>query len=55
MMSQFLYSLRQYLDQRNRGGNAAIGITPNMTDDQVARIAWQRLSKNAIGTTGMTG
>jgi hypothetical protein len=55
MMSQFIYSLRQYLDQRNRGGNAAIGITPTMTDDQVARIAWQRLSKNAIGSTGFTG
>jgi hypothetical protein len=55
MMSQFLYSLQQYLDQRNRGGNAAIGITPNMTDDQVARIAWQRLQSRAIGSTGFTG
>jgi hypothetical protein len=54
MMGQYLYTLRQYLDQRNRGGNAAIGLTQNMTDDQVALLAWQRLSKNAIGSTGFT-
>jgi hypothetical protein len=54
MMGQYLYTLRQYLDQRNRGGNQAIGLTPNMTDDQVALLAWQRLSKNAIGSTGFT-
>ena len=50
-MGQFLYTLQQYMDQRNRGGNAAIGLTPNMTDDQVARLAWQRLQRN-IGSQG---
>jgi hypothetical protein len=55
MMGQFLYTLQQLMDQRNRGGNAAIGLTQNMTDDQVARLAWQRLQSRAIGSTGFTG
>jgi hypothetical protein len=54
-MGQFLYTLQQLMDQRNRGGNAAIGLTQGMTDDQVARLAWQRLQGRAIGSTGVTG
>ena len=55
MMGQFLYYLNLLRTQRDNNGNAALGITRATTDDQLARIAAQRMGKNAIGSTGMTG
>lgn len=55
MMGQFLYYLNLLRTQRDGAGNRELGITRATTDDQLARIAAQRMGKNAVGSTGMTG
>jgi hypothetical protein len=52
MMGQFLYYLNLLRTQRDGAGNRALGITRATTDDQLAQIAKQRMSQNAIGSTG---
>jgi hypothetical protein len=51
----FLYRLDQLRNQRDRGGNPALGITAQTTDDQLARMAAQFIQKNYIGTSAFTG
>lgn len=53
-MGQFLYTLQQLMDQLARGGNPAIGLTPGMSPQQVAQLAFERLRRNAVGNTGFS-
>ncbi len=50
-MGQFMYTLQQLMDQAARGGNAAYGVTPGMDVNQIARIAYNVLSKR-VGSQG---
>ena len=54
-MGQFMYYLDLLMRQRDGTGNAALGITNQTTDQQLAQIAAQRMGKNAIGSTGISG
>jgi hypothetical protein len=51
----FLYRLQQLMSQRDRGGNPALGITAQTTDDQIARMAAQFVQQNYTGTSAFTG
>jgi hypothetical protein len=53
-MGQFLYYLQLLMNQRNNQGNTALGITRQTTDDELARIAAQRMGRNAVGSSGFT-
>jgi hypothetical protein len=53
-MGQFLQYLQLLMNQRARGGNTALGFGANATDEELARIAAQRMGRHAVGTTGMT-
>jgi hypothetical protein len=54
-MGQFMYYLDLLMRQRDGTGNTALGITNQTTDQQLAQIAAQRMGKNAIGSTGISG
>ena len=53
-MGQFMYYLQLLMNQRNGTGNKQLGITRATTDDQLARIAADRMGKNAVGSLGFT-
>ncbi|MCC6629675.1 MAG: hypothetical protein IT340_20035 [Chloroflexi bacterium] len=50
----FVYRLNQLRAQRDRGGNAALGITATTSDDALARMAANWVNQTYRGTTGFT-
>jgi len=48
-MGQFLASLVQYLNQRDRGGNPDRGVMPGMSNDQVAALVRDMLKRKVMG------